>query len=101
MIAFFCRWFRHFFDVDESRLRLRLYLHEGLDVDAASAFWAELTDVPPAQHQRPYRAAPNPSIRRAKHPLGCLAVCYNCSPTHRAVMGLVRALLLSRGFNPG
>jgi hypothetical protein len=27
MIDFFCRWLRAFFDVDESRLRVNLYLH--------------------------------------------------------------------------
>ena len=28
MIAFFCAWLRRFFEIDESRLRVRLYLHE-------------------------------------------------------------------------
>jgi ABC-type oligopeptide transport system ATPase subunit len=39
MILFFCIWLRHFFDIDESRLRLRLYLHQGLDLDAANTYW--------------------------------------------------------------
>jgi transcriptional regulator with XRE-family HTH domain len=93
IIIFFCAWLRRFFDVDESRLRLRLYLHEGLDVEAAIAYWSELTAIPPAQFGRPYRAVPDRSIRRAKHPMGCPAVRYACSRTHRAVMGLVHALL--------
>src|SRR6266571_4847809 len=37
MMAFFCSWLRHFFAVDESRLRARVYLHEGLDRAAAEA----------------------------------------------------------------
>ncbi len=101
MIGFFCRWLRRFFDVDESRLRLRLYLHEGLDLDAASSFWTELTGIPRHQHHKPYRAKADPSIRRAKHPMGCVTVSYACSRTHRAVMGLVRALLTSPGSDPG
>lgn len=28
MIAFHCAWLRRFFDIDESRLRVRVYLHE-------------------------------------------------------------------------
>ena len=32
MIAFFCAWLRRFFEIDETRLRVRLYLHEGLDL---------------------------------------------------------------------
>ena len=46
MVAFFCSWLRHFFQVDESRLRVRLYLHQGLDLAAAIAFWSELTGIP-------------------------------------------------------
>jgi transcriptional regulator with XRE-family HTH domain len=38
MVAFFCRWLRHFFEIDEARLRVQVYLHEGLDLDAAEAF---------------------------------------------------------------
>ena len=95
LVAFFCAWLRNFFEVDESRLRLRLYLHEGLDLEAALAFWAGLTAIPRAQIGKPYRAVPDPSIRKAKHPCGCITVVYTCSRTHRAVMGLVDALLAS------
>jgi hypothetical protein len=93
MIALFCHWLRTHFVVDETRLRVHLYLHEGLDLDAAVAFWAEVCSIPPAQFTRPYRAVPDPSIRRAKHIYGCPAVVYSCSQTHRSVMGLVHALL--------
>ena len=95
MIRFFCDWLRHFFDIDEARLRLRLYLHEGLDLQAANRFWAELTGIPEAQFHMPYRAAPDSSIRQAKHLMGCPSVVYSCTRTHRAVMGLVTALLTS------
>jgi transcriptional regulator with XRE-family HTH domain len=95
MIGLFCRWFRHFFEPDESRLRLFLYLHQGLDLDGASDYWSALTCIPRSQFGKAYRAAPDPSIRRSKHPMGCPRVSYSCSRTHRAVMGLVGALLSS------
>jgi len=100
MIALFCTWLRRFFEIDEDRLHLRLYLHRGLDLEAANAFWSELTGIPVAQFHEPYRADPNPSIRRAKHPLGCPSVSYNCARTHRKVIGLVTALLSSEAL-PG
>jgi transcriptional regulator with XRE-family HTH domain len=93
MIVFFCHWVRHFFDIDEARMRLKLYLHQGLDLDAANRYWSELTGIPIAQFQRPYRAIPNHSIRHTKHLMGCPAVRYSCTRTHRSVMGLVHALL--------
>jgi hypothetical protein len=93
MVAFFCSWLRHFFQVDESRLRVRLYLHQGLDLAAAVSFWSALTGIPESQFAKPYRAVPDPSIRNAKHVHGCVGVRYSCSATHRSIMGLVGALL--------
>jgi hypothetical protein len=101
MVLFFVQWLRAFFTVDESRLRVRLYLHEGLGLDAANRFWSELTGIPEAQFGAPYRAVPDSSIRSTKHPLGCPCVVYSCSRTHRAIMGLIEALLSCRGHLPG
>ena len=93
MIFFYCCWLRRFFAIDESRLRIHLYLHEGLDLPAAIAHWSAVTAIPPSQFGKPYRAVPDPSIRHAKHVHGCATVSYSCSPTHRTIMGLVGALL--------
>jgi transcriptional regulator with XRE-family HTH domain len=101
MIALFLSFLRRFFTVDESRLRVRLYLHEGLDLAAATAYWSELMQIPVEQFRKPYRAAPDPSIRKAKHPMGCPSVRYSCTTTHRTLMALVGALLSSTSHNPG
>ena len=93
MIAFFCAWLRRFFEVDESRLRMRVYLHQGLDLDAAETFWSELTGIPRHQFRTPYRAVPKVGIRHNKHQYGCPSVAYYCSGTLRAIMGLTEALL--------
>ena len=100
MVAFFCAWLRRFFTIDESRLRVHVYLHQGLDLDAAERYWSEVTGVPREQFRAPYRAVADPSIRKAKHECGCVYVRYGCSRTHRAIMGLVRALLSSQAI-PG
>ena len=92
ILGFFCRWLRTFFDIDETRVRVALYLHEGLDLDAAMALWSEVTGVPPEQFSKPYRAVAKGGIRSSKHPYGCATVRYSCSRTHRQVMGLMRAL---------
>lgn len=95
MVAVFCLWLRHFFEIDESRLRARLYLHQGLDLGKATRFWSNVTGIPVEQFRLPYRAVADPSIRSTKHEHGCLTVNYSCARTHRAVMGLVQALLRS------
>ena len=93
IVDFFLRWLRHFYDVDESRLRVRLYLHEGLDLPAATMFWSQLLDVPEAQFGKPYRAVADPSRRAAKHSNGCATVRYSSASALRSVLGLTAALL--------
>ena len=68
MIAFFCAWLRRFFDVDERRLRVRIYLHQGLDLDEAERFWSALTGVPRTQFGKAYRAVPDAGIRPQQAP---------------------------------
>jgi len=100
MVRFFCAWLRRFFEIDEGRLRVRVYLHEGLDLDAAQQFWSGVTGVPLTPFRRGYRAVADPTIRTNKHEHGCVYVRYSCTETHRRIMGLVRALL-SWGAIPG
>lgn len=100
MVAFFCAWLRRFFEVEESRLRVRVYLHEGLDLEAAEEHWSEVTGAPRTQFRAAYRARADATIRTNKHEFGCVYVSYGCSKTHRSIMGLIRALLSSRAI-PG
>ena len=99
MMRFFAIWLRKFFDIDESRLRMRVYLHEGLDLEAAEAHWSGVAGVPRHQFGKPYRAVADPSIRQNKHAFGCAYLDYSCARTHRAVMGFVRALLSSDSYS--
>jgi hypothetical protein len=100
MVRMFCAWLRRYFEIDETRLRVRVYLHEGLDLDAAEDFWSLVTAIPRRQFNRPYRAIPDPTLRLTKHIHGCAYVDYHCSRTHRDIIGLIRALLASEAI-PG
>ena len=101
MIFTFWTGMRTYFEIDESRMRLRLYLHKGLDLEGANRFWSDLTAIPECQFGKPHRAEPDPSIRRSKHPMGCPSIRYSCSTTHRTVMGLVHALLSCESLPSG
>jgi transcriptional regulator with XRE-family HTH domain len=92
LLAFFCAWLRSCFEVEEHRLRARLYLHADLDLEAATAHWVAVTGVPPDRFGKPYRAKVDGTRRHAKHVYGCATVSYACARTHREIMGLVRAL---------
>jgi hypothetical protein len=101
MVRLFLVWLRGCFRIDESRLRVRVYLHDGLDLEVATAFWSSVTGIPAEQFGKAYRAAADPSRRQAGHQHGCAYASYSCARTHRAVMGLVRALLSSGADLPG
>jgi len=99
-VQFFLAWLRRFFVIDESKLRVRVYLHEGLDLEAAESFWSGVTGIPRSHFRAPYRAEADPTIRTTKHEMGCVYVGMASTRVHRAIMGLVRALL-SSGAIPG
>jgi len=100
LIWTFVTWLRRFFEVDESKFRIKLYLHEGLDLEAAIAFWSNLTGIGAELFGKPYRAVADPTIRKSKHIMGCPGVVYYSSSTFRRVMGIVEAIS-SRGAIPG
>lgn len=100
MIVTFATWLRHFFEIDESRLRMRLYLHADLDVESAIAYWSALVEVPATQFAKPYRAVADATLRRNRHIHGCPAISYCSTAIHRRVMGMISAVLCTSAF-PG
>jgi hypothetical protein len=71
MVRFFCAWLRRFFDVDESRLRVRVYLHQGLDLDAAEQFWADVTGISRSSGSPTGRLPTPASARRCTSTVAC------------------------------
>jgi hypothetical protein len=93
LIVFFCAWLRRFFVIDEPRLRVRIYLHEGLNLERAVAHWSAATEIPEGQFLKPYRAVPRESIRHNKHEHGCAHIVYNCTRTQREILALTDAMV--------
>ena len=92
LVRLFCEWLRAFFEIDESRLRVRLYLHEGLDLDATIGHWESVTSITDVQFTKPYRAVADATRRKAKHVHGCCHVCCASASTHRAILGMLSGL---------
>ncbi len=100
VLRFFVSWLRRFFTIDESRLRVRIYLHRHLDIDAATRYWSEVLAIPPEQFTAPYRAEPRSADGRSKHEYGCPSVRYADNLVHRRVMAMIAAIA-SQGAGPG
>ncbi len=88
----FLAWLRGAFDIDETRLRVTLYLHRDLDLQQANEFWSAALAVPLAQFPKPYRAEADNTIRTNRHIYGCATIGYSCRLTHRRVMAMIEAV---------
>ncbi|MDW3218663.1 MAG: helix-turn-helix domain-containing protein [Acidimicrobiales bacterium] len=102
-IRFYCAWFRQFFDVEEARLRVQLYLHADLDLDSANGHWSRVTGIPLEQFHKPYRAVVDETRRHNRHVFGCCHVRYACTHTLRRILGMMDGLMLlpSSPVSPG
>ncbi len=92
LIRVFMHWLRRHFEIEEGRLRCKLYLHEGLDLEAATMSWSELTGIPATQFRVPYRAVADETRRTSKHHFGCATVMYCCTLTHRRLLAMIEAI---------
>ena len=63
LLRLFIDWLRRNFDIEEDRLRARLYLHQGLDLEEATAYWSAATSIP----ERPV-STPVPGSGRSESP---------------------------------
>ncbi len=82
----YVRWLRTFFEIDETRLNARLYLHEGLDLTAAESFWSDALGIPLDRFHAAHRPVPRGEFKRSKHELGCISVGYTDVSVFRRVM---------------
>ena len=98
LVGLFVRWLRSSFAIDEARLRMKLHLHDDLDLEAATRFWSLVTRVPVAQFTKPSRPPSGPRRTSRRHLNGCATVVYSCSLTHRRVMAMIEAVSSTFAF---
>ena len=92
LMRIFTTWLRREFELDESKFRVRLYLHADLDVEAAIDHWSGVLGVPPRQFTAPYRAVVDETMRSNRHVFGCASIVYHSRLAHRRVMARIAAI---------
>jgi hypothetical protein len=100
LIKVFVTWLRRHFELDETRFRVKIYLHADLDLDAAVDFWISVIGVPRSQFNKPYRAAVDETKRTNRHVNGCASIVYHSRYIHRSVMAMI-ATIGSAVADPG
>ena len=99
LIKFMTRWFQEFCKVPISRLRGSIWIHEGLDEQAAKKFWSKLTDIPIEQFTKTYIAKDKKDSRKIRkniHLNGVFAVKFSDSDKQRRIIGWISALVGGR-----
>ena len=75
LISNFLFFLRVGFNIDESKLRALVHIHEYHDDIAQKRFWSEITKIPLSQFHKSYKK-PNTGKRYRENYPGCLALVY-------------------------
>ncbi len=99
IIEFMMGWLRQFAKVPEDRFRGALWIHEGLDIEAAREFWSQLTGISKAKFHKTYivkNKIDSQKIRKNIHSYGVFSIRFSCSDIQRQIMGWISAVFGDR-----
>jgi len=102
MIKFMISWFREFMEIDETRIRGAMWLHEGLSERKAKKFWSDLTGIPINHFHKTYIAKNkkgSKKIRKHLHKHGIFSIRYASTEWHRRLQGWILGVLDDRISN--
>ncbi len=78
LVQSFLQCLRAGFEIDESKFRILVHLHEYHDPDVQLVYWSEITGIPSEQFMKSY-VKPHTGKRKKKGYPGCISVRYSSS----------------------
>ncbi len=91
LVKYFIDTFRKAFDVDESKFRALIHLHDYHDANEQISFWSEITKIPRLQFTKPYNK-PNTGKRKKEDYQGCVSVRYYGRQIRQEIMFLIKEI---------
>jgi len=76
ILKYFISWLRKYFDVDEKRIKCRLYIWSSLSDKKAKEFWSKELNVPINQFTKSYISKSKPNVRKIRHENGVCRISY-------------------------
>ncbi len=76
ILLYFSSWLRKYFEIDEKRLKCRLYIWENLDEMKCKRYWSKLLSIPLNQFTKSYVSKSKPKIKKNKHNFGVCRISY-------------------------
>jgi hypothetical protein len=87
LIKTFLLLLRKAFDINESKLRANIHIHEYHNDDKQKRYWSKITGIPLSQFNKSWRK-PNTKRRIRKDYPGCVRICYYNADVARKIKAL-------------
>ncbi len=93
MLQFFLKWI-DIFNIDKSKIRIRLHLYNDMDIKKSMQFWSKELSIPLAQFRKPYiKKTSSFSITyRNSFKMGTCSVTYGNAPLYEYIMMCIKVL---------
>lgn len=89
-LIYFTTWLRKYFEIDEDRLKGRLYIWEDLNEAEAKEFWSKKLKIPIEQFTKSYISKSKPKIKKNRHSYGVCRVSYGSTKIFKEIMGGIK-----------
>lgn len=90
VLQYFVSWFRKYFDVEEKRLKCRLYIWKDLDELKAKQFWSKKLNIPLNQFAKSYLSNSIAKVRKKRHEFGVCRVSYGSKKIMSEIMSGIK-----------
>lgn len=92
LIKFMMQWFRDFCNLNQEKVRARIWIHSNRSESDAKIFWTKITALPLSQFGKSYIAenkVNSKKIRKHIHLNGILGITTTNAKVHRKIMGWI------------
>lgn len=92
LLHFMKRWFITFAKIKPENLRVRIWLHNGLDINESKKYWSELLNIPENQFIKSYISKSTTNYTKNLHNFGICSIIFYDTNAHRRIMSWISAV---------
>lgn len=76
VLKYFVSWLRKYFQIEEKKLKCRLYIWNSINEKKAKDFWSKELNIPISQFTKSYISKSKPNVRKIRHNNGVCRISY-------------------------
>ncbi len=85
ILKYFIAWLRKYFEIDEKKIKCRLYIWNSLNEKKAKEFWSKELDISINQFTKSYISKSKPNVRKIRHEYGVCRVSYGSTKIFKKI----------------